>query len=44
MEKPAFKTRKEQSEYYARQRGWKPLTEEEKAILDDAVRMITHLD
>ena len=28
----------------ATQRGWRPLTEEDKAALDDAVRMVTHLD
>lgn len=39
-----FATRGEQSEYYAKQRGWGPLTEEEKAMLDDAVRLVTHLD
>lgn len=39
-----FKTRGEQSEYYANQRGWGSLTDEDKAALDDAVRMITHLD
>ena len=26
------------------QRGWEPLTDEDKAALDDAVRMVTHLD
>ena len=39
-----FATRTEQANYYAKLRGWGPLTEEEKAILDDAVRMVTHLD
>ena len=39
-----FKTRGEQSEYYASQRGWSSLTEEDKIALDDAVRMVTHLD
>ena len=39
-----FKTRTEMANYYAKLRGWKPLTEEEKAILDDAVRLVTHLD
>ena len=39
-----FKTRGEQSEYYAQLRGWGPLTEEESAALDDAVRLVTHLD
>ena len=44
MEERRFKTRGEQSEYYAQLRGWGPLTEEDKAALDDAVRMVTHLD
>ena len=39
-----FRTRTEQADYYARLRGWGPLTEEDKAALDDAVRLITHLD
>jgi len=39
-----FKTRGEQSEYYAQLRGWGPLTDEEAAGLDDAVRLVTHLD
>lgn len=39
-----FATRTEQANYYAKLRGWEPLTEEEKAILDDAVRLVTHLD
>lgn len=28
----------------AKKKGWGPLTEEEKKALDDAVRMVTHLD
>lgn len=43
-EKRQFKNRSEQRDYYARLRGWKPLTEEEKLIIDDAVRMVTNLD
>jgi hypothetical protein len=39
-----FATRTEQADYYAKLRGWKPLTKEEEKILDDAVRMVTHLD
>ena len=39
-----FKDRFEQIEWYAKQRGWEPLTEEDKEALDDAVRMITNLD
>ena len=44
MEERKFKTRGEQMEYYARQRGWEPLTEADEMALDDAVRLITHLD
>ncbi len=44
METKKFKNRREQADYYAQLRGWKPLTEEEKAELDDAIRMITNLD
>ena len=44
MEARRFKTRGEQSDYYANLRGWEPLTDEDKAALDDAVRSITHLD
>lgn len=44
MEELQFKTRGEQSDYYAKLRGWEPLTDEDKAALDDAVRLVTHLD
>jgi hypothetical protein len=44
METRKFNNRSEQIEWYAQQRGWEPLTEEDKAALDDAVRMITNLD
>ena len=44
MEEMKFKNRSEQIEWYAQQRGWGPLTEEDKAALDDAVRMITNLN
>ena len=44
MEERRFKNRSEQIEWYAKQRGWEPLTEEDIAALDDAVRMITNLD
>ena len=44
METKKFKNRREQADYYAKLRGWKPLTDEEKAELDDAIRMITNLD
>lgn len=44
MEERMFKSRAEQVEWYAQQRGWEPLTAEDEAALDDAVRMVTHLD
>ena len=44
MEEMKFKNRFEQMEWYAKQRGWEPLTEEDIEALDDAVRMITNLD
>ena len=44
MEEKKFKNRTERAEWLDAQRGWGPLTEEEKAILDDAVRMVTNLD
>ena len=44
MEEMKFKNRREQADYYARLRGWGPLTEEDKIALDDAVRMVTNLD
>ena len=44
MEERKFKTRTEEMEWWAKQRGWEPLTEEDKAALDDAVRLITNLD
>lgn len=34
----------ERSMMVAVQRGWGPLTDEDRAALDDAVRMVTHLD
>ena len=39
-----FKTRTEQAEWYEKQLGWGPLSEEDKKALDDAVRMVTNLD
>ena len=39
-----FKDRIEQAEYYAKLRAWGPLTDEERAIIDDAVRLVTNLD
>ena len=44
MEEKKFKNRREQADYYAKLRGWGPLTEEDKIALDDAVRLITNLD
>lgn len=44
MEEMVFRNRREQMEYYAQQHGWGPMTEEDRAALDDAVRMITNLD
>ncbi len=44
MEGMKFKNRREQMEYYAKLRGWGPLTEEDKIALDDAVRLVTNLD
>ena len=44
MEEIKFKNRREQADYYAKLRGWGPLTEEEKVLLDDAVRLVTNLD
>ena len=43
MEELKFKNRTERLEWLDAQRGWGPLTEEEKAILDDAIRMVTNL-
>jgi len=43
-EEKKFKNRRERAEWLNIQRGWGPLTEEEKAILDDAVRLVTNLD
>lgn len=44
MEEMKFNNRREQADYYAKLRGWGPLTEEDKIALDDAVRMVTNLD
>ena len=44
MEEKKFKNRTERAEWLDAQRGWGPLTEEERAILDDAVRLVTNLD
>jgi hypothetical protein len=42
--KKNFKNRREQIEWYEKQMGWGPLTEEDKAAIDDAVRMVTNLN
>lgn len=39
-----FKTRTERVEWYEKQFGWKPLTDEDRAALDDAVRMVTNFN
>ena len=44
MDERKFKNRTERAEWLDAQRGWGPMTEEEKAILDDAVRFVTNLD
>ena len=44
MEERRFKGRLEEVEWLDSQKGWGPLTEEDKAALDDAVRMITNLN
>lgn len=43
MEEGRFKNRLEEVEWLEAQKGWEPLTEEDKAALDDAVRMVTNL-
>lgn len=44
MEVRRFKGRLEEIAWINKQKGWGPLTEEDRLALDDAVRMITHLD
>lgn len=44
MEERKFRNRTERMKWVAEQRGWGPLTEEDKAAIDDAVRMVTNLD
>lgn len=44
MEETKFKNRREQADYYAKLRGWGPLTDEDRAAIDDAVRLVTNLD
>ena len=44
MEERRFKNRLEEVEWLDMQKGWGPLTEEDEAALDDAVRMVTNLN
>ena len=44
MEERKFKGRLEEVAWLDAQKGWGPLTEEDKEALDDAVRMVTHLN
>jgi len=44
MEEMKFRNRREQANWYAKLRGWGPLTEEDRKALDDAVRMVTNLN
>lgn len=44
MEKKKFKSRLEEIKWKDAQKGWEPLTEKEKAELDEAVRMVTNLN
>lgn len=43
MEQKKFKGRLEEIEWKDAQNGWDTLSEEDKADLDDAVRMVTNL-
>ena len=43
MEARKFKNRLEELRWKDAQQGWGPLTDEEKAAIDDAVRMVTNL-
>ena len=44
MEERRFNNRLEEVEWLDMQKGWGPLTEEDEAALDDAVRMVTNLN
>lgn len=44
MEEKKFKNRTERAEWFERQLGWEPLSDEDRAALDDAVRMVTNLN
>lgn len=43
-ETPKFKNRLEQLEWFEKQMGWEPLTDEDRAAIEDAVRLVTNLD
>ena len=43
METRKFKNRLEELRWKDAQQGWGPLTDEERAAIDDAVRMVTNL-
>lgn len=43
MEEMKFKTRSEKIAWYEQQMGWGPLTDEDRAAIDDAVRTVTNL-
>lgn len=44
MEQRKFKNRLEEVRWINQQKGWKPLTEEEKTELNDLVRTFTNLN
>lgn len=44
METKVFKGRLEEVEWLDAQKGWGPLSEEDKEAIDDAVRMVTNLN
>ena len=44
METKVFKGRLEEVEWLDAQKGWGPLSEEDKKAIDDAVRMVTNLN
>lgn len=44
MEDKKFKNWLDRAEWVAEQKGWGPLTDEDKVAIDDAVRMVTNLD
>ena len=43
VETRKFKNRLEELRWKDAQQGWGPLTDEERAAIDDAVRMVTNL-